>query len=164
MTHMVLTLDTPGFVSLLFLILVLLCIYKHPWVERRVGPFFELYLFAEDNLNKNYKHPQIQTLEELVNKKEMDTEKWKYKLVDDDPLLHQIKAAKQSLIGFSTILLRVTSFIESLKNLVLWHEPKRTVWFLVFTFFAYCACSVMSFKILFLLISKFFRKSFVINV
>ena len=158
MTHFVLTYDTPSLISLFFLVLTLLCIYNHPWVQQKVGSFLNTYFFSDEHLNSDYHHPMVQTLEELLDKKEMQTEKWKYKLVDDDPILYQLKVAKQSVMVFASVLLKVTGFFEKLKNIIMWHDPLRTLWFIGFTLLAYCASSVMSFRFLFLFISKFFNR------
>jgi len=154
-THLILSHDASNVLALFFIWLTLLIIYKNPKIEARIKGYMDLYLFSEQHLNPNYHHPMVQTLEEGIDKQDMDTEKWKYKLVDDDPILYQLQLAKKSIIVFTVILHRVTGFFEKLKNIILWHDPIKTLLFLVLSSLAYCAASVMPFRFLFLFIIWF---------
>lgn len=154
MTHLILLYDAPSSLSLFFVCLTLLIVYKHPRVEAKMNSYMDVYFFSEQHLNSHYRHPLVETLEEDIDRQDMDTEKWKYKLVDDDPILYQLKLAKKSIIVFIIILHRVTGFFEKLKNIVIWHDPKKTHWFIGLMVLAYCAASVMPFRFLFLFISK----------
>lgn len=150
MTHMILALEPSDMIGLFFLFLTLLSLYKHPKVESLVNGFMDTYFFSDTSLNPNYHAPLVQTFEERSFKKDMQTDKWKYKFIDEDTVFKKIKIAKKSTIVFASILLKITAFFEKLKNIVTWHDPPRTVWFIVFTFLAYCVLAVLPFRFVFL--------------
>jgi len=159
-THLILTHDASNVLALFFVWMTLLTVYKYPKIETRIKAYLDLYFFSEQHLNPHYHHPLVQTLEEGSDKQDMDTEKWKYKLVDDDPILYQLQLAKNIIIVFTVILHKVTGFFEKLKNIILWHDPIKTLWFLALMALAYCAAAVMPFRFLFLFISNFLISSF----
>lgn len=140
--------------SVLCLLLTLFGIYKNPKIEKKVDHFASIYFFSEDQLNTDYHKPRVQTNQEMIAKKDMQTGKWKYKLVDTDPLLLQYKKVKKSVIVFTEKLLKITGFIEKMKNILMWHDPIRTMWFIGFTFIAFFVFAVIPIRILLVIAGK----------
>ena len=139
----------------LILLLVMISIYYHPNVEPYVNKKFDDWFFQQSHLNPHYHFPRVQTVDELETRKMMQTEKWKYKLVDPDSLVTVIRKAKSSLVLLTIVLAKVTGFFEKLKNIVTWHDPMRTKVFILFSLVGYCALSIISFRLIVLLGSNY---------
>ena len=137
--------------SVLCLLVTLFGIYKNPKIEKKVNHFAKIYFFSEEQINVDYHKPRVQTTQEMIANKDMQTGKWKYKLVDTDPYMLQYKKAKKSLILFTAKLLKITAFIEKLKNILIWHDPIRTIWFIGFTLIGFFVFAVLPFRILLVL-------------
>lgn len=132
----------------------MICVYKNPKVEKAVLDKLDQHFFQPQHLNPLYTQPRIQTVRDMDIKKLMNTEKWRYKLVDPDSLVTVFKKARKSIIAVTITLTKITGFIEKCKNIIMWQDSTRTFVFIVFSLLAYCIISVMGFRMVALLGSK----------
>ena len=140
----------------LILLLVVLSVYKHPSIEPVVDKKLDFWFFETSHLNSHYQFPQVQTMTELETKKMMQTEKWKYKLVDPDSLVTVFRKAKNSLVSLTILLAKVTGFFEKIKNIITWQDPLRTKIFILVSLIGYCTLSVISFRLIALLSGRLY--------
>jgi len=133
------------------LILVLACIYHHPKVHDFITNYMITLFFQEKHLNPHFVHPRVKTYRDLEIKKLMNTERWKYKLVDPESLVSLLKKFKHLLVEVTVLLTKGTGFFEKIKNLVTWQDPMRTLIFIGIGTIGYCVLSVISFRFLILL-------------
>jgi len=134
----------------LILLLVLLCIYNHQGVNSRIKPLFVKCFFKDSDLNPNYLKPRIKIKEDVQTQKDLNTEKWKYKIVDEDNLVTQLIIIKNVLAWIAIALTKFAGFCEKLKNLIMWVEPLRTSVFICLGLIAYCVLAVLPFRWTFL--------------
>lgn len=121
----------------------MLSIYKHPKIESQIKPLFTDIFFREDFRNPYYSVPMVKTLEDIATQKDLNTEKWKFKLVDEDNLVTQLLVIKRILTGISIGLTKAAGFCEKLKNIILWKEPARTSLFIFFGVILYCILALL---------------------
>jgi len=86
-------------------------------------------------------------------KKLMNTEKWKYKLVDPESLMSILKRFKAALVDLTVLLTRIMGLVEKFKNIVTWQDPIRTEIYILIGIIGYCSLSVISFRMVLLLAS-----------
>jgi len=135
----------------IILLTVLACIYHHPKVHgRAIGVMGKLF-FGENRLNPHYIHPRVQTMRDVEIKKFMNTEKWKYRLVDPESLMSIYKRSKAALVDITVFLTRIMGLFEKFKNIVTWRDPIRTEIYILIGTIGYCLLSVISFRMLILL-------------
>jgi len=134
----------------LILLLVLLCIYNHQGVNSKIKPIFVKCFFKDSDLNSHYLKPRIKIKEDVQTQKDLNTEKWKYKIVDEDNLVTQLIIIKNVLAWIAIALTKFAGFCEKLKNLVMWVEPLRTSVFICLGLIAYCILAVLPFRWTFL--------------
>ena len=134
--------------------IVLLSIYKHPKVENQIKPILTEIFFREDLRNPYYSVPAVKTLEDIATQKDLNTEKWKFKIVDEDNLVTQLLVIKRILTGISIGLTKAAGFCEKLKNIILWKEPARTSLFICFGIVLYCILALLPLRWTLLLIGK----------
>jgi Plant phosphoribosyltransferase C-terminal. len=155
LTIFILTFDISTFLPDLMFFFVLLSIYKAPFVKRYVEPFLEEYFFNESHLNPYYQKPCVTTAEDQDIKKFMNTSKWKEKFRNEESLVTTFKKAKKSLATMTIVLNSVSSFFEKVKNIVCWEDPTRTLCFMGFLMFAYCAIYAIGMRTMILLAGKY---------
>lgn len=157
MTYVVVMTDISTLIPDLILLAVILFIYNHPKVKEFIQHYFISWFFNPAHRNPHYLEPRVQTLDDLENKKFMNTERWRYKLVDNESLVSLMKRAKKSIVILTIKLTKIAGFIEKLKNIAIWQDPTKTLMFIGFCLVAYCVLSVLNFRFLVLLGSKNFR-------
>jgi len=96
----------------------------------------------------------VKTYRDLEIKKLMNTERWKYKLVDPESLVSLFKKFKHFLVEMTSFLTKTTGFLEKIKNIVTWQDPTRTLMFILIGTIGYCVLSVVGLRVLILLGSK----------
>ena len=131
-----------------------LCIYTHPKVKSRVKPFITELFFEERHLNPYYKPPQIQTAFEVDLLETFNTEKWKYKLVDDESLVTTLKKAKKSVVMLTIVLTKISGFFEKLKNIVMWQDHRRSLIFVFCTLVGYCIFAIVPMRFIIFVAGK----------
>ena len=112
------------------------------------------FFFQEKHLNPHYIFPRVKTYRDLEIKKLMNTERWKYKLVDPESLVSLFKKFKHFLVEMTSFLTKTTGFLEKIKNIVTWQDPTRTLMFILIGTIGYCVLSVVGLRVLILLGSK----------
>jgi len=144
----------------LLLLTVLACVYHHPKVHQKAVNVTDKIFFGENRLNPHYIHPRVQSMRDVEIKKLMNTEKWKYRLVDPESLMSILKRFKAALVDITVLLTRIMGIIEKFKNIVTWQDPIRTEIYIVIGVIGYCSLSVISFRMVLLVASnlKFFMK------
>ena len=135
----------------IILLTVLACAYHHPSVHGKATNLASKIFFGENRLNPHFIHPRVQTMRDVEIKKFMNTEKWKYRLVDPESLMSIYKRFKAALVGITVVLTRIMGIIEKFKNIITWQDPIRTEIYILIGVIGYCALSVISFRMLILL-------------
>ncbi len=135
--------------NLLFLIMFA-CVYNHPKVKTYITKTAESLFFQEKHLHLSYVQPRVKTYKDLEIKKFMNTERWKYKLVDPESLVSILKKFKHLIIQMTILNTTALGVVEKLKNIVTWQDPLRTVIFLSIVTLAYCITSDISMRIVIL--------------
>ena len=152
MTHMALTAEVSSSMSSSLLILILMCIYKHPIVEETFGELLESLFFTKDHLNSDYRPPMVQTSEELNMEASISMEPWKQKLDFEGPLLMKLRRGKSVVIFITWLLMKIGGFMEKVKNLLTWHDPTKTFWFLGSVIVIYILTAMTPFRFLSLML------------
>ncbi len=123
--------------------MVLLAVYKHPSVESKVLPVLNKIFFRKEFQNPFFSVPLVITAEDIQIKKDLNTEKWKYKIEDEDNLVTLLLLIKRILAGLTIMLTKTAGFFEKVKNLITWREPLRTSLFIVAGLIIYCVLSIL---------------------
>jgi len=129
----------------------LLCAYKHPTIEAKIRPIIERVFFQEQDQNIYYTEPLITTSEEVQTNKDLNTEKWKYKIPDEDNLVTLILLIKRILAWLTITMTKIAGFCEKLKNIIIWKEPLRTSIFITAGLVIYCIIVIVPIRWIFLL-------------
>ena len=135
-----------------------ICVLKHPNIENRLKPIVVDFFFKDEYLNSFYRKPCIMTTEDMDTRKDLNTEKWKYKIVDEDNLVTQILLIKRVLTGITITVTKIAGFCEKLKNLMLWKEPIRTYLFVGIGLVFYCILAILPFRWTLLFIGTFYYR------
>ena len=128
------------------LLLMVLCIYNNKGVKSRIKPTFQTYFFKVTDLNSHFSSPCVKTKEDIQTLKDLDTEKWRYKIVDEDNLVKQLIWIKNVLAWLAIAMTKFAGFCEKVKNLIMWVEPLRSSIFLCLGLILYCILAVLPFR------------------
>jgi len=140
--------------------MTLLCFYNNPRVNARVKPVLTTLFFNEDHLNPFFREPQIQTLSDLEMAETFNTERWKYKLTDDESIYSVMKRAKKSVVWLTIFFHKVSGFFEKMKNIIMWQDSRRSMIFLFCSLIGYCIFAVVPLRLIIFIASKFDIKSY----
>jgi len=82
--------------------------------------------------------------------KNLETSRLIKKAETGDGLMKQYKTFKKSMALLDIALTTVSNFFEKWKNLIMWTDPQRTFYFIIFSVCAYCVIEAFSMRILLL--------------
>lgn len=154
MTYTTIYFDITEVISGFLMILTLLCIYKHPKIEPILHNFIVSIFFEDRHLNPSYREPKIITSFEFELLDAFNTERWRYKLVDDESLISVIKKGKKAIVILTIILTKLAGFCEKMKNLVTWQDQRRSFMFIGITLLGFCIFALVPLKLIALTASK----------
>jgi len=140
--------DVADTMAVLIGLMGILCFYNHPKVNARVKPALDMVFFGEGHLNPFYRDPEIKTLSDLEMEETFNTERWKYKLTDDESIYSVMKRAKKSVVWLTIFFTKVSGFFEKMKNIIMWQDHRRSMIFLICTVIGYCIFAVVPLRLL----------------
>ena len=156
--------EVSNLISDALLVISLICIYKHPEVEKVLKPLFIRLFFGDKDLSTYYKEPLVQAQIDLSRKKSMQTAHWKYKLKAESSLMTRLKVAKKSVVILVIVLMKLSAFCEKVKNIIVWDDRDRSTMFLAITVIGYCSFAVIPLRMVALFACKDNISPFINNI
>ena len=103
--------------------------------------------YLKGDINKEYKEPLVETKTQVENQRFKNIESLDLRDINNENLITRYNKMKKSIIQLRIIITYVCDFLEKIKNLVLWKDPQRTFFFLIFIFIFYVFASKLPIRI-----------------
>ena len=131
----------------LLMMIIILTISKHDEVSRYISKYinFDSLFFKDKDFNPNYRNPLVFTITEAENRKILDPKKFQNMDANEQKGIYQAyKTFKKSMAFLDITLTAISNFFEKSKNLIIWEDKRRSLYFMLFTFIAYLTMEILA--------------------
>jgi hypothetical protein len=117
-------------ISLLLSLILLLILVCHPDFEKYGGAYIKQRFFQKEQHMEPY--PRVKTIKENLQdlKSQLSILKEKNQL-QDEGMLDKWKKFKKDMIELQNGLLKISTFLEKIRSLVKWEDPKKSLYFVI---------------------------------
>ncbi|KRX00463.1 hypothetical protein PPERSA_03196 [Pseudocohnilembus persalinus] len=150
------------FLSYIILALILAIIYNSKYYQQNVNDFVNFLFFSEQELHPDFVQPKVKAIKDIEEQKFLSTDQ--ISVIKSQNLLNKYRQLKDGLAVLQYNIFLLASFLEKLKNLVIWEHPAKTKLALIVLLIALVLVSILPFReiiiILILLRARKGKKAF----